>query len=418
VPKSILHNARIFDGTGSDAFRGFVVIDDDRIVDVGHDQDPRALRVDADLLYDCSGSTLMPGMVEAHAHITWPSSTERRVAGFKLPVEETMLHSARNARVLLEAGFTSAYSAGALGDRIEVVLRDEIAGGWLPGPRLSASTIERSAGAEGGYVGAEGDERLRGPEALRGFIEHCAKLGVDSVKLLLSGEDALLAGSSQHVLYTDAEVAAAVETANRLGVRLAAHTQAAESIKMALRNGIRVLYHCSWADDEALDMLEELRSEVFVAPAIGVIVAAIEAPLNPHFDMSVMKAGAPPVIEATRQLIPELVRRGVRVLPGGDYGFAFNPNGRNARDLQHFVDLFGFTPSEALRAATMFGGQLMGRGDELGLVRPGYLADLLLVKGDPTLDVSILQDTSNLQMIMQGGRVHKAPSGFSFAAAA
>ena len=414
----LLYNARIFDGTGAEAFLGQVLLRDDRIVQVERADSVAATDMLADWRHDCGGSFLMPGMVEAHAHVTWPSSTERRVKGFKLPVEETMLHAARNARVLLEAGFTSAYSAGALGDRVEVVLRDEIAGGWLPGPRLMASTIERSAGAEGGYVGAEGDERLRGPGALRRFVEHCAALGVDSVKLLLSGEDALLAGSSQHVLYTDEEVAAAAETADRLGLRLAAHTQAAESIKMALRNGIRVLYHCSWADAEALDMLEQFRDEVFVAPAIGVIVATLEAPANPHLDMSVMKAGAPPVIEATRKLIPELVRRGVRVLPGGDYGFAFNPNGRNARDLQHFVDLFGFSPSEALRAATMYGGQLMGRGHELGLVRPGYLADLLLVDGDPERDVSVLQDRAALQMIMQGGRVYKAPTGCGIASAA
>jgi len=99
----------------------------------------------------------------------------------------------------------------------------------------------------------------------------------------------------------------------------------------------------------------------------------------------------------------------VRVLPGGDYGFPFNPHGRNARDLQHFVDYFGYTAAEALSAATMLGGQLMGQGDELGLVREGYLADLLLIDGDPTEDVSILQDTSRITMIMQAGRMHKSP---------
>jgi imidazolonepropionase-like amidohydrolase len=122
-----------------------------------------------------------------------------------------------------------------------------------------------------------------------------------------------------------------------------------------------------------------------------------------------MKAAAVPVIELSKKLIPELKRRGVRVLPGGDYGFPFNPNGTNARDLQHFVDLFGYTPTEALVAATKLGGELMGRGHELGLVAPGYLADLLLVDGDPTQDVSILQNRAKLLMIMKGGKMHKAP---------
>ncbi|MDX3802042.1 amidohydrolase family protein [Streptomyces sp. AK04-3B] len=109
------------------------------------------------------------------------------------------------------------------------------------------------------------------------------------------------------------------------------------------------------------------------------------------------------------KVIPEMRRRGIRVLPGGDYGFLWNPNGANARDLQYFVELYGFTPAEALRAATMYGGQLMGMGDELGLVREGYLADLLLVDGDPLQDISLLRDHDRITHIMQGGRFHKRP---------
>jgi imidazolonepropionase-like amidohydrolase len=172
---------------------------------------------------------------------------------------------------------------------------------------------------------------------------------------------------------------------------------------------VRVLYHCTYADTEALDMLEARKDEIFVAPAIGVIVATLEAAPPPHIDMSGMKEAAKPVIALSRTLIPELKRRGVRVLPGGDYGFPFNPNGTNARDLQHFVDLFGYTPTEALVAATKLGGELMGRPHELGLVKEGYLADLLLVDGDPTQDVSILQNRAKLLMIMKGGHIHKTP---------
>jgi imidazolonepropionase-like amidohydrolase len=95
------------------------------------------------------------------------------------------------------------------------------------------------------------------------------------------------------------------------------------------------------------------------------------------------------------------------VLIGGDYGFPFNPNGTNARDLEHFVTHYGFTPTEALSAATMLGGELMDL--PVGLVREGYLADLLLVDGDPTANVAILQDKSRLKMIMKGGVLHKAP---------
>ena len=105
-------------------------------------------------------------------------------------------------------------------------------------------------------------------------------------------------------------------------------------------------------------------------------------------------------------LYPKMRKRGIRVLPGGDYGFPYNPIGRNARDLQLFVDLFGYTPIEALVAATKLGGELMGQGDLIGLLKPGYLADLLVVDGDPTIDVRILQERERLLMIMKDGKFH------------
>jgi imidazolonepropionase-like amidohydrolase len=98
------------------------------------------------------------------------------------------------------------------------------------------------------------------------------------------------------------------------------------------------------------------------------------------------------------------------VLPGGDYGFAWNPIGTNARDFEHFVNMFGYTPAETLKAATKLGGEIMGMGDELGLVKQGYLADLIMVDGDPLEDISLFQDQDNFLMIMKNGEYHKEPS--------
>jgi imidazolonepropionase-like amidohydrolase len=131
-----------------------------------------------------------------------------------------------------------------------------------------------------------------------------------------------------------------------------------------------------------------------------------------EFDIDARRAeemGATGGIERMQRLYPEMRKRGIRVLPGGDYGFPYNPIGRNARDFELFVKLFGYTPAEVLSATTKWGGELMGMGDELGQVKPGYLADLLLVDGDPTQDVAILQDQSRLLMIMKDGAYHKAP---------
>jgi imidazolonepropionase-like amidohydrolase len=102
-------------------------------------------------------------------------------------------------------------------------------------------------------------------------------------------------------------------------------------------------------------------------------------------------------------------RRGIRICIGGDYGFAWTPQGTNAKDIQTFVEMLGFSPMEAIQAATKYGGQIMNMGDELGVIKEGYLADILLVDGDPIADVRILQDKNRILAIMKDGKFHKAP---------
>jgi imidazolonepropionase-like amidohydrolase len=257
-----------------------------------------------------------------------------------------------------------------------------------------------------GTVDAHGS----GPEAVRAFVKTCAELGAKSVKFLLSGESALKPGASLELLYTEPEIRAAGEQARNSQVWLAGHAHAAEAVKMGVRNGFRVLYHCTYADTEALDMLEAAKADIFVGPTIGIVQATLDARPPPHMDMLHMKADAAIVLEHQTKLVPELRRRGIRVLPGGDYGFPFNPTGRNARDLELFVRYFGFTPAQALSAATKQGGELMGMEHELGQIRPGFLADLLLVDGDPTQDISVLQHPQRLLAVMKDGKFHKAPA--------
>ena len=408
---TLFNDVRVFDGSGAPLFAAQVRVEGNRIASIT----PATQAIpaqDGDTVFECGGAVLMPGLVEAHAHLSWPSSVERFVPGMSLPPEELVLTTARNARILLDHGFTSAYSAGSLSKRVEVALVEQIESGGMPGPRLIASSIERTppvASDEAALNPGEIDPHGTGPDAVRAFVRGCAEMGARSVKFLLSGEDALQPGASQQLLYSEEEARAAGEQAKESGVWLAAHAQAAEAVKMALRNGFRVLYHCTYADEEALDMLEAKRDEIFVAPAIGIIQATLDANPPPHFDMREMKRSAAEVRERQQRLIPELRKRGLRILPGGDYGFPFNPNGRNARDLQLFVDLFGYSAVDALHAATALGGQIMGLGNELGQIKPGYLADLLLVDGDPTADVTILQDKRRLAAIMKDGQFHKAP---------
>jgi imidazolonepropionase-like amidohydrolase len=399
-------NARVFDGTGRAPFHGEVLVRGNRIAAVG---ETGTLRRGAAEVVDCGGATLMPGMVEAHAHLSWPSSVGRIFDAMVLPAEEHLLVTARNARVTLEAGFTSAYSAGSLGPRFEIALRKEIDGGWIPGPRLRASSLERLPDGALGLKTEKG--RPSGPDALRAYVQQMAKAGVDSIKFLLSSDDAFTPGGSQKLTYGEDEVAAIGDEARKRGVYLACHAQAAEAVKRAARHGFRIVYHCSHADEEALDLLEAKKDEIFVAPAIGLIYTRAHEAAKWGIRRGTKKdMGAPAQLERMQKLYPKMRKRGIRVLPGGDYGFPYNPIGTNARDLQWFVELLGYTPVEALVAATRHGGELMGGGDKLGQIKAGYLADLLVIDGDPTRDVRILQDASRLSLIMKDGKIHKRAS--------
>jgi imidazolonepropionase-like amidohydrolase len=405
---TVFINARVFDGSGSLPFAGEVRVEGQRITALARDGQ-QVPREDAQVV-DCAGGVLMPGMTEAHAHLTWPTSIEKFVPGMALPPEELALTAARNARILLDHGFTSAYSAGALSKKLEISLREHIESGGLPGPRLIASSVEREPPNDGELDPGKVDEHGVGPDNVRAFVRGCADIGAKAVKFLISGESALKPGASHELLYTTEELMAAGEQARESGVWLTGHAHAAEAVKLGVKAGFRVLYHCTYADEEALDLLEAHKDELFVAPSIGIVQATLDATPPPHFNMSHMKEDAAIVLARQKALVPELRKRGVRLLPGGDYGFPFNPNGRNAWDLELWVRHFGYTPAEVLHAATMLGGQIMGMADELGQIKPGYLADLILVNGDPTADVKILQDRSRLLAIMKDGRFHKRPN--------
>lgn len=401
-------NAYIFDGSGRAPFPGELLVRGDRIEAVA--ERGQHLNRHGASIVDCAGARLMPGLVEAHAHLSWPSSVGRIFDSFTLPPEEHLLVTARNARVTLEAGFTSAYSAGSLGTRFEIALRDEIDGGWLPGPRLRASSLERLPEGALGLAPDPNAAHPRGPQAMRDYVKTMARERVDSIKFLLSSDEAFKPGGSQELTYTEEEVAAIGEQARESGVWLACHAQAARAVKLAAKHGFRIVYHCSHADAEALDMLEARRDELFVAPAVGLLWSRIhEAEAFGITREVAERMGAVSGLDRMCTIYPEMKKRGIRIIPGGDYGFPYNPIGRNARDLELFVNLFGFTPTEALVAATKTGGELMGR-DRIGMLRPGWLADLLVVNGDPTRDVRVLQDQARLTMIMKGGAFHKQTS--------
>jgi imidazolonepropionase-like amidohydrolase len=400
---TVFTNVMIFDGTGSPRFPGDVRVEGERIAAVGTGLDRNGASI-----VDGAGATLMPGLVEAHAHLTWPTSIERVINAMRVPLDEHVAITENNARITLDAGFTSAYSAGSLGEKIEPALRDRINAGEIPGPRLRASALEK--GAEGVMGVPEGHDPThdRDIPGLRAYVHQMKAQGCDTIKFLMSSDEAFQRGGAQTLMYSEEEAQAIGAAAREADVWLACHAQAAEAVKRAVRAGFRAIFHCTHADEEALDLLEAHRDDLFVAPAPGLLYArcyeAQDFGIGPD---EAVAMGARGGLDAMIRLMPEMKRRGIRVLPGGDYGFPYNPIGRNARDLAIFVDLFGFAPHEALRAATLEGGQLMGM--PVGEIRAGMLADILLVKGDPTVDVTVLQDKASLTAIMKGGVFYKRP---------
>jgi imidazolonepropionase-like amidohydrolase len=370
---------------------------------------------------DGAGQTLMPGLIESHAHLSLADLAPLDLD--RLPIEEQMLITVRNARTMLDCGYTSAFSAASAKPRLDVVLRREIEAGREVGPRLLAN------GPEITVTGGLGDTNLLhlplyetptfswvadGPDAIRRVCRLLAREGVDLLKLNLSGDLGTSGYPSDRTPMTDGEVAAAMEVARAAGLRVAAHCRSAESVLLGLRHGVEVIYHANYADERALDALEAAKGRVFVGPAIGITY---------NLSQAVGQWGITPdrariferELEATVEVMSRLKKRGVRVLPGGDYGFPFTPHGTYARDLWLFVKVLGFTAMDTLVAATRLGGEIMGRPGELGVVKAGALADLLLVDGDPLADISILQDRSALRMIMKGGALHKTPAGLAHA---
>jgi imidazolonepropionase-like amidohydrolase len=404
VTATLITNVSIFDGTGTPLFPGEVLIESGRIKAVARGSE-RVAAAGAEIV-DGGGGTLMPGLIEPHAHLTFTCSVDRIVPTFMPPVEEHVFVTAHNAKTILDYGYTSAFSGGATRPQIEVRLRDEIARGFLSGPRIKAASFERAVdGSRQGYG--------QGVAEVEKFCNEMIALGVDSMKFILSGAKSVIPQHFDEMAYTESEIGAAARLAKEKGIHLLGHAYNSASIRLAVAHGFRAIFHCNFADEPTLDLMERYKSEFFVVPAVGII----EAGLKNHAEMSEhaierqpeAQQGLRQIDEGQLRVIPEMRKRGIRVLPGGDYGFAHNPHGRNAWEMELFVRKFGFTAAETLAAATRDGAALMGMADTLGLVKPGYIADLLVVAGDPVKDIRLLQNKAALTHILQSGRFYKRP---------
>jgi imidazolonepropionase-like amidohydrolase len=413
--KIVFAGARVWDAGGSAPYSGDVLVEGNRIRAVSRvpGQIPQA----GAQVIDAKGMTLMPGLVEGHAHLSFETVTCTEDLISPPPEEHTLL-TARVAKALLDNGFTSAYGASAAKLRLDVAVRNEVDAGRLPGPRIRAGSPEITV------TGGMGDESrmhnpraspsmvIDGPEEMRKAVRLCCREGCDNIKLDVSGDPFYPNTPASSTPMTLEEIRMAVETAHSFGRKVNAHARSIGSIQNCLRAGVDVLYHCEYVDEPTLDMLEEAKDRVFVAPTVGLFHTMLHEAAPWITPETARAMGIDKLLDASRKSHTEMRQRGIRHLIGGDYGFAWSRNGTNARDLGFFVEDFGYTPAEALRCATRNGGALMtaGSAEKLGEVKDGYLADLLLVDGDPVADLAVLLDADRLVVIMKDGQIYKNTS--------
>ncbi|HZB93652.1 MAG TPA: amidohydrolase family protein [Stellaceae bacterium] len=415
MTNTLFSNVQIFDGTSATLQLGEVLVQGNRIqaVETGRGKLPR----EGAVVVDGSGATLMPGLCSTHNHLSYNNgrSTAELTA---MPVEEHVLLCSYNAKLLLDCGFTALIGAASAKPRLDIVIRNEINAGRLQGPRMRACTPEYTV------TGGLADERklgrdipgisiiCDGPDEFRRSVRTMIREGVDIVKFDNSGDSFCYPQVAADINpMTEDEVRAICETTLNLGKRLAAHAHADSGVRQCIKYGVEFIFHASFASDATIEQLEKVKHKHWVAPAIAARYNTTYEAGDFGISTEVAeKIGNKRELEAGVATMTKMHKAGIRVMPFGDYGFAWIPHGTDTRDFEHFVNLFGFEPWEVLRAATAYGGEAFG-GDMLGQIRPGYLADILLLDGDPLRDLTLFQDRRNILAIMKDGQFHKTFQG-------
>lgn len=407
----IITGGTVIDGSGA-APRGLdVLIEDGVITALGPaacDRSAELSRAGSALTtIDATGKTVMPGLIDAHTHLSFGEPTgndelfNHRTEGYS-----SML-SAYNARKVLRAGVTSVLDADCLWN-IAVELRDAIENGIVEGPRMRAGgqalmtmlggTAGRMIKDDGttGYATVVHDQAMMTRE-----IRRQIKYGVDWIKVMVTGLIPSMKGPEVKVWSFD-ELRTVCDTAHELNTKVVGHCRNAASTRDAARAGMDLIYHSSYLDEEALEAVVEAGSAL--CPTFTL--------LGNLADYGEKIGSAPELLEVFRAEIATTARMlatahsaGVKILTGSETGFAVTPIGEwHARELEMLVEYIGLTPLEAITCATSNGALAMRMEGRLGTIGAGQLADVLVVDGDPLSDIRILQDKSRLSEVIARGR--------------
>jgi len=396
-------NAKLFTATSEDAIeQGAVWVAGDTIKYAGPMSDIPSTPGDAETI-NLKGKFLMPGMTETHAHLSFGDASPFELG--ELPAEKATIIAVKNARLMLKSGFTSAISFGS-SHAIDVALRDAINSGDIEGPRMLAAGRDLGATASNVDSGSALCQIADGPWALRKAVREQRRARVDVVKIFIDGEAINPINPPGELSFCDEEVNAIVDEAHRRKLRVACHSRSAAAVKQAVRAGVDFIGHANYLDDEAVDMLAAKKDALVVGPGLAWEVQYLAECESLGISRDVVRAqGYEAEIEATIASVAKLRKVAVRMVIGGDYGISIAPHGTYAKDIEHFVDLFGMSPGEALICATRNGGQAHDRSGKLGTLEAETCADMIIVDGDPLADVRVLQDHAKLEVIKGGRRV-------------
>ena len=404
MPALRLVNGRIIDGLGRPPIEdGFVGIEGDRIVAAGPMSAlPRGDDVPS---LDVEGRTLMPGLIDCHAHLVYSGFRSLEEVD-RCPIETAAINAVLNARKVLAAGYTTVRDVGTIAN-VAVAVRDAIAQGKVPGPRVVASgqIIGPTAGL-GDPLPPHGERRagglgvlVDGVDAIRKTVRLQIRNGVDNIKLAASGVEVGPYAHTWMTTFSEAEVHAAIEEAHRWGRTVAIHAQSYDSVKFALRAGVDTVEHGTRMDEEAIELFKS--SPSILVPTLCTLFSVLELGSTLNLlpkQREEMAVNEPLWLDSVRRAH----RAGIPIAAGGDLGNRF-PHGTNARELDYLVRA-GLSPLEAIQAATGNAARALKRDKLVGALETGRLADLLIVDGDPLADIRILQDARQLALVLKEGR--------------